>query len=104
MTFDASRLIVFAMTAPHPSRKALAMTFKFVPGGPEPMMNGFGSLRPSTVVARVGMAADYGTAKAAKRGNYGKEIPSAKIQIPGKLQGTSLQNQMALATALVRWN
>jgi hypothetical protein len=32
------------------------MTLRFVPGGPEPMMKGFGSLRPSTVVARVGMA------------------------------------------------
>ena len=43
------------MTAPHPSRKACEITFKFVPGGPEAMTNGFGSFRPSTVVASVGM-------------------------------------------------
>src|SRR5687767_5535916 len=41
------------MTAPQPSLKARAMTFRFVPGGPEPMTNGLGSLRPSTVVASV---------------------------------------------------
>src|SRR5947207_11556670 len=44
------------MTAPQPSRKARVMTFRFVPGGPDPMTNGFGSFRPSTVVASVGIA------------------------------------------------
>src|SRR5208282_1201319 len=43
------------MTAPQPSVNALLMTFKFVPGGPEPMMNGFGNLSPSTLVANVGI-------------------------------------------------
>jgi hypothetical protein len=31
------------------------MTLRFVPGGPEAMMKGFGSLRPSTVVESVDM-------------------------------------------------
>jgi hypothetical protein len=31
------------------------MTLRFVPGGPEPMTKGFGSFKPSTVVASVGM-------------------------------------------------
>src|SRR5208283_3833794 len=31
------------------------MTLRLVPGGPEPMTKGFGSLSPSTVVASVGM-------------------------------------------------
>src|ERR1051325_2244450 len=59
MTFEASRLMVLAMTAPQPSLKALVMTLRFVPGGPEPMMKGFGSLRPSTVVASVGIGLSF---------------------------------------------
>src|SRR6266404_3260740 len=55
MTLAESRLTVFAMTAPHPSRKAREITFRFVPGGPDPMTNGLGNLSPSTVVASVGM-------------------------------------------------
>src|SRR6478735_7029824 len=55
MTLDESRLTVFAMTAPHPSRKACEITLKFVPGGPDAITNGFGRARPSTVVASVGM-------------------------------------------------
>src|ERR1700719_4383459 len=55
MTFDESRLTVFAMTAPQPSRNARVITLRFVPGGPDPMTNGFGSFRPSTVVASVGI-------------------------------------------------
>src|SRR5277367_2208846 len=55
MTLEESRLIVLAMTAPQPSLKALAMTFKLVPGGPEPMINGLGSVNPSMVVASVGI-------------------------------------------------
>src|SRR2546423_11465318 len=43
------------MTAPQPSRNAREMTFRFVPGGPEPMTKGLGNFRPSTVVASVGM-------------------------------------------------
>src|SRR5581483_11950737 len=43
------------MTAPQPSRNARVMTLRFVPGGPEPMTNGFGNFNPSTVVASVGM-------------------------------------------------
>src|SRR5579863_7522530 len=31
------------------------MTLRLVPGGPEPMMKGLGSLSPSTVVASVGI-------------------------------------------------
>ena len=54
-TFEASRLIVFAITAPQPSRNARLITLRFVPGGPEPMTNGLGRLRPSTDVVRVGM-------------------------------------------------
>src|SRR4051812_12717085 len=53
--FDASRLIVLMTTAPHPSSNALPQTLAFVPGGPEPMTNGLGSLIPSTVVASVGI-------------------------------------------------
>src|ERR1700738_3064161 len=48
-------LTVLAMTAPQPSRNAREMTLRFVPGGPEPMTNGFGNFSPSTVVASVGM-------------------------------------------------
>src|SRR5687768_14114506 len=51
--------MVFAITAPQPSRKARWMTLRLVPGGPEPMTNGFGSLRPSTRVVRVGMAISW---------------------------------------------
>ena len=31
------------------------ITLRFVPGGPSPMTNGFGSFNPSNVVANVGM-------------------------------------------------
>src|SRR5580704_15348714 len=55
MIFAASRLTVLAMTAPQPSWKALAITFRLVPGGPDAMMNGLGRFNPSTVVARVGI-------------------------------------------------
>src|SRR5258708_36548920 len=55
MIFEASRLTVLAMTAPQPSWKALAITFRLVPGGPDAMMNGLGRFNPSTVVARVGI-------------------------------------------------
>src|SRR2546421_1317937 len=47
------------MTAPQPSRKAREMTFRFVPGGPDPMTNGFGNFRPSTVVASVDMVPPF---------------------------------------------
>src|SRR3954467_11216631 len=60
MTFDESRLIVLMITAPHPSSNALPQTLALVPGGPEPMTNGLGSLSPSTVVARVGMGGSGG--------------------------------------------
>src|ERR1700751_1925946 len=53
MTFEASRLTVLAITAPQPSWKALAITFRLVPGGPDAMINGLGSLSPSTVIDRV---------------------------------------------------
>src|SRR5947208_12706048 len=43
------------MTAPQPSRNARLMTLRFVPGGPEPITNGFGNFNPSTVVASVGI-------------------------------------------------
>src|SRR2546429_8359263 len=56
MTLEASRLMVLAMTPPQPSSSALPMTLAFVPGGPEPMMKGFGSFRPFTVVASVGIS------------------------------------------------
>ena len=36
VTLAESRLIVLMMTAPHPSSKALPITFAFVPGGPGP--------------------------------------------------------------------
>src|ERR1051326_6458375 len=67
MTFDASRLTVFAMTAPQPSLKARLMTLRLVPGGPEPMTKGLGSFRPSTVVARVGMVKKKADAVRARR-------------------------------------
>src|SRR5947209_3740505 len=47
------------MTAPQPSRKARVMTLRFVPGGPEPITNGFGSFNPSTVVASVAIWASF---------------------------------------------
>src|SRR5687768_8345052 len=47
--------MVLMTTAPHPSSRALPTTFALVPGGPEPITKGLGSLRPSTVVARVAM-------------------------------------------------
>src|SRR5262249_7171193 len=43
------------MTAPQPSSNALPITFAFVPGGPEPMMNGLESLRPLTVTDKSGV-------------------------------------------------
>src|SRR5580658_7816747 len=43
------------MTAPQPSWNALTMTLRFVPGGPDPITNGFGSFKPSTVVFSVGI-------------------------------------------------
>jgi hypothetical protein len=49
------------MTAPHPSWNARAITFRFVPGGPDPITNGFGNVRPSTVVANVGINASFST-------------------------------------------
>src|SRR5689334_11550581 len=57
MTFEASSEMVFATTPPQPSSNALPMTFAFVPGGPEPMMNGFGRFRPLTVISSVGISA-----------------------------------------------
>src|SRR5688572_754326 len=59
MTLLASSETVLAITAPQPSLKALLMTLRFVPGGPEPMTKGLGSLRPSTVVASVGMISPF---------------------------------------------
>src|SRR5580700_8834276 len=47
--------MVLMTTAPQPSSNALPITLAFVPGGPEPMMNGLGSFIPSTVVASVGI-------------------------------------------------
>jgi hypothetical protein len=35
------------------------MTFRFVPGGPEPITKGFGNFNPSTVVARVGIGVSF---------------------------------------------
>src|SRR5262245_25694731 len=57
MTLEASSEIVFAITPPQPSSRALPMTLAFVPGGPEPMTKGLGSFRPLTVVASVGIHA-----------------------------------------------
>src|SRR3954468_24316587 len=54
-TFEASRLMVLHMTAPQPSSNALPMTLALVPGGPEAMTKGLGSVRPSTVVLRSGI-------------------------------------------------
>ena len=54
-TLAASRLTVLAITAPHPSLNALEITFKLVPGGPDPMTKGFGIASPSTTVANVGI-------------------------------------------------
>src|SRR4051812_28965352 len=48
------------MTAPQPSRKARVITFRFVPGGPDPITNGFGNFNPSTVVASVGIRTPFG--------------------------------------------
>src|SRR5256885_16653699 len=47
------------MTAPQPSRNARVMTLRFVPGGPEPITNGFGSFNPSTVVASVAITNSF---------------------------------------------
>src|SRR5947208_296202 len=54
-TFEASRLIVLQMTAPQPSSNALPMTLALVPGGPDAMTSGLGSLRPSTVMLKSAM-------------------------------------------------
>src|ERR1051325_762121 len=53
MTLEASRLMVLAMTPPHPSSSALPITLAFVPGGPDPMMKGLGSFSPLTTVSSV---------------------------------------------------
>src|SRR6266487_2592780 len=55
MTFEASREIVLAMTAPQPSSNALPITLALVPGGPEPITKGLGSFKPLTVQARLAM-------------------------------------------------
>src|SRR6201746_2238036 len=89
MTFEASRLTVLAMTAPQPSLKARLMTLRLVPGGPEPMTNGLGSFRPSTVVASVGMAElGWGETSAARDAQHegsqssGPAIPRAATRTP----------------------
>jgi hypothetical protein len=56
ITFDASRLTVLQITAPQPTSNALPMTLALVPGGPEAITNGLGSVRPLTVVSSVGIA------------------------------------------------
>src|SRR5436309_3001001 len=66
MTLEASSEIVLATTAPQPSSNALPMTFAFVPGGPEPMMKGFGSFKPLTVVSSDAMT-DYKKAREPRR-------------------------------------
>src|SRR4029077_1651042 len=63
MTFEASRLTVLAITAPQPSWKALAITFRLVPGGPDAMINGLGSLSPSTAIDRVCILLPFSIAK-----------------------------------------
>src|ERR1700722_8163539 len=63
MTFEASRLTVLAITAPQPSWKALAMTFRLVPGGPDAMIKGLGSLSPSTAIDRVRILPPFSIAK-----------------------------------------
>jgi len=45
-TLEASSETVFAITAPHPSRKARRITARLVPGGPLPMTKGLGRRRP----------------------------------------------------------
>src|SRR5476651_1942553 len=77
MTFEASRLTVFAITAPQPSRNARLMTLRLVPGGPEPMTKGLGNFRPSTMVARVGMA------KVGREGNRSAPGPAEGSQSTG---------------------
>src|ERR1700756_4052099 len=72
MTFEASRLTVLAITAPQPSWKALAITFRLVPGGPDAMINGLGSLSPSTVIDRVGILHPFSVAK---RKSHSQVVP-----------------------------
>src|ERR1700747_3241829 len=73
MTFEASRLTVLAITAPQPSWKALAITFRLVPGGPDAMINGLGSLSPSTVIDRVAIL--FFPFSVAKRKNDSEVFP-----------------------------
>lgn len=53
-TFEQSRLTVLAITPPQPSWKALRITAWLVPGGPDPITKGLGSLRPFTSTAKLG--------------------------------------------------
>src|SRR5256885_16970212 len=82
------------MTAPQPSRNARVITLRFVPGGPEPITNGFGSFSPSTVVARVAMAKSF-VRELACLTNFSREFdqkirankaPNPKLQASEKLQ------------------
>src|SRR6266404_1907174 len=84
ITFDASRLIVFAMTAPQPSRNARVMTFRFVPGGPEPITNGFGSFSPSTAVASVAILASLAKPRLVSlwAARFDTKMPGARLPDP----------------------
>jgi hypothetical protein len=55
-TLEASRLTVLAMTAPQPSLKALAMTLRFVPGGPGADDEGVGKLQAIDRGSSVGIS------------------------------------------------
>src|SRR5437870_2720481 len=68
------------MTAPQPSRNARVITLRLVPGGPEAITNGFGSLSPSTVVARVGITDSFVGGYFWLR-NYGRKRDT-KVQFP----------------------
>ena len=69
------------MTAPQPSSNALPMTLAFVPGGPEPMTNGLGSFRPSTVVLRSAMVSLFGGANNEMRFYYNPDEQAMPVHL-----------------------
>src|ERR1700744_656975 len=72
------------------------MTLRLVPGGPDPMIKGFGSLSSSTMVAKVGIRIflvschPFVTLTLHSGYNYFKEKNSFRIRIPTDVAGKKL--------------
>src|SRR3954471_16580338 len=73
------------MTARQPSRNARVITLRFVPGGPEPITNGFGSFNPSTVVASVAITNSFAKPRllSLRRAEFDTKMPDGRLLDPG---------------------